>query len=109
MAVASQDIRRTGFAATERRDAWWVAPAVQGLLLATLICYANWAAFQGRNYEVGGYLSPLYSPLITVSWFPFSPAFLPFVAPPFVAFWEGAGAGSAGRSALSGSCSPLSG
>ena len=26
MAVVSQEIRRTGFAATERRDAWWLAP-----------------------------------------------------------------------------------
>ena len=81
MVVVPQEIRRTGFAATERRDAWWVAPLVQGLLLATLICYANWAAFQGRNYQVGGYLSPLYSPLITLSWFPFSPAFLILLPP----------------------------
>jgi len=81
MAVSSQDVRRTGFAATERTDAWWVAPLVQGLGLATLICYANWAAFQGDNYKVGGYLSPLYSPLITVSWFPFSPAILILLPP----------------------------
>src|SRR5262249_1521623 len=76
MGAVAQDIRRTGFAATERRDRWWVAPLVQGLLLAMLICYANWAAYQGNNYQVGGYLSPLYSPLIKVNWFPFSPAFL---------------------------------
>src|SRR5580765_1063457 len=81
MAVVSQEIRRTGFAATERHDAWWVAPLVQGLLLATLITYANWAAFQGNNYLVGGYLSPLYSPLIVVPWFPFSPAFLILLPP----------------------------
>ena len=81
MAVVSQEIRRTGFAATERRDAWWLAPLVQGLLLATLITYANWAAFQGNNYLVGGYLSPLYSPLIVVPWFPFSPAFLILIPP----------------------------
>src|SRR5207247_988085 len=65
MAVATHSVRPTGFAATERRDAWWVAPLVQGLLLATLICYANWAAIQGNNYYVphargGGYLSPFY-------------------------------------------------
>ena len=81
MAVVSQEIRRTGFAATERRDAWWLAPLVQGLLLATLITYANWAAFQGNNYLVGGYLSPLYSPLIVVPWFPLSPAFLILLPP----------------------------
>lgn len=69
------------FGATERRDAWWVAPLVQGLVLATLIIYANWAAYQDANYRVGGYLSPLYSPLITLDWFPFSPAFIILLPP----------------------------
>jgi hypothetical protein len=58
-----------------------VAPLAQGLLLGTLICYANWAAYQGKDYQVGGYLSPLYSPLIVVDWFPFSPAFLILLPP----------------------------
>ena len=81
MATMAWDRRRTGFAATERRDAWWVAPVTQGLALAVLITYANWAAYQGKDYAVGGYLSPLYSPLITVDWFPFSPAFLILLPP----------------------------
>src|SRR5207244_10315102 len=82
MASVAQDVGRTGFAATQRRDAWWVAPLAQGLLLAVLICYANWAAFQGRSYQFGGYLSPLYSPLITPpGWFPFSPALLILIPP----------------------------
>jgi len=76
MVAVPSELERTGFAATHRRDAWWVAPLVQGVGLATLISYANWAAFQGRNYLAGNYLSPLYSPLIIVDWFPFSPAFL---------------------------------
>src|SRR5262245_46528785 len=71
----------TGFAATERRDWWWVPPLSQGLLLAMLITYANWAAFQNAHYQVGGYLSPLYSPLISVSWLPFSPAFIILLPP----------------------------
>jgi hypothetical protein len=50
-------------------------------VLATLITYANWAAFQGNNYQVGGYLSPLYSPLITWPGMPFSPAFLILLPP----------------------------
>ncbi len=86
MAVATHSVRPTGFAATERRDAWWVAPLVQGLLLATLICYANWAAIQGNNYYVphaggGGYLSPFYSPLIIIPGFPYSPALLILLPP----------------------------
>src|SRR4029077_8438872 len=76
--------RGTGFAATERRDRWWVAPLSQGLMLATLICYANWAAYQGTNYQAGNYLSPLYSPLISVPWLPSSPASL--ILPPPVLF-----------------------
>ncbi|HZP42917.1 MAG TPA: succinate dehydrogenase [Candidatus Binatia bacterium] len=71
----------TGFAITERRDAWWVAPLGQGLALALLIAYANWAAAQGTNYRVGGYLSPLYSPLIEVSWWPLPPSFLILLPP----------------------------
>jgi hypothetical protein len=81
MVAVPGELRRANFGATERRDAWWVAPLVQGLLLAILISYANWAAYQGEYYRVGGYLSPLYSPLITVDWFPFSPAFLILLPP----------------------------
>jgi hypothetical protein len=81
MPAQSQALRSGGFAATERRDRWWVAPLVQGLILATFIAYANWAAFQNQHYQVGGYLSPLYSPLITFDWFPYSPAFLILLPP----------------------------
>jgi hypothetical protein len=81
MNAPAQQVRGVGFAATERRDSWWVAPLVQGLILASLITYANWAAFQNEHYEVGGYLSPLYSPLIKPDWWPFSPAFLILVPP----------------------------
>ena len=81
MSAVSRAVQRPGIFATERRDAWWVAPLVQGSLLAVLITYANWAAFQGNNYQVGGYLSPLYSPLVTLPWLPFSPAFLILLPP----------------------------
>jgi hypothetical protein len=80
--VASQaQTPRGRFAATERRDAWWIAPLAQGFLLALLIAYANWAAFQGEHYQVGGYLSPLYSPLIVIEWFPLPPSFLILLPP----------------------------
>lgn len=75
MTAVPRQFQQAAFA-TDRRDQWWAAPLVQGLILAVLITYANWAAFQGTNYEVGGYLSPLYSPLLKPAWFPFSPAFL---------------------------------
>ena len=81
MVAIPGEMQRAGFGATERKDAWWVAPLFQGLMLGILICYANWAAYQNQHYQVGGYLSPLYSPLITVDWFPFSPAFLVLLPP----------------------------
>jgi len=81
MGAQPRELRVSGFAATERRDAWWVAPLGQGLLLAVLITYANWAAYQGDNFQVGGYLSPLYSPLLPAEWLPFPPSFIILIPP----------------------------
>jgi len=70
------------FGATERKDAWWVAPLAQAIGLGGLGLYATWAAAQGSHYlfTEGGrdYLSPFYSPVIKPSWLPswLSPAFL---------------------------------
>ena len=64
------------FLQTERKDLWWVEPLVYAIGLGMFILYATWAAFQGKNYEYGPYLSPFYSPLITIDWWKFSPAFL---------------------------------
>ncbi len=80
MPAVSGQVNTATFA-TERRDLWWVAPLTQGSLLATLICYANWAAFQNQHYQVGGYLSPLYSPLIVIDWLPVPPSFLILIPP----------------------------
>src|SRR5438094_9686049 len=70
------------FGATERTDAWWLEPVVQGLALLVLGAYATWAAFQGRNYEFGNYLSRFYSPLLRPKWWRLSPAVLVLGAPP---------------------------
>lgn len=64
------------FAFTQRKDLWWLEPLVYAIGLGLFIVYATWAAFQGKNYEWGPYLSPFYSPLIVVDWWKFSPAFL---------------------------------
>src|SRR5690242_21061154 len=69
------------FGRTERTDAWWVQPLVQGLALAILGAYATWAAFQGRDYTFHNYLSPFYSPLLKPKWWPLSPALLVLGAP----------------------------
>ena len=79
--MSARVLGREGFAITERRDLWWLPPLTQGLLLSALITYANWAAYQGKDYQVGGYLSPLYSPLITGDWLPVPPSFLILLPP----------------------------
>jgi hypothetical protein len=80
-----------GFGQTTRRDTWWVVPAVVFTILSAFVVYATWAAFQGRHYTYGPYLSPFYSPevfgdsphawfgpkpSIWPAWLPFSPALL---------------------------------
>jgi hypothetical protein len=80
-----------GFGRTARRDAWWVTPGVQFLVLSSFVVYATWAAFQNQYYTFGPYLSPFYSPEIFgdshhawfgpkpsmwPAWLPFSPALL---------------------------------
>ena len=64
-----------GLGATRRRDRWWVAPTVQGTLftiLATYLFFSGivWTPVWGTGYEVDGYLSPLFSPLIRPDWLP---------------------------------------
>ena len=49
---------------TMRRDAWWVAPLVTGLVLGGFALYATWAAFVNADYYVDPYLSPFYSPCL---------------------------------------------
>lgn len=85
-----------GFGQTARRDWWWVQPLLVFLGLSTFLVYANWAAFQGRYYFWGPYLSPFYSPELFgdsphawfgpkpawwPSWWPYSPAHLILWAP----------------------------
>jgi hypothetical protein len=84
------------FGATMRRDAWWKSPLAVFLGLSAFIVYSTWAAFQGRHYYSGPYLSPFYSPEIYgesphswlgpkpgwwPGWLPFSPALLILWAP----------------------------
>jgi hypothetical protein len=73
------------FGRTLRGDAWWVQPALTALVLGGFVAYATWAAFQGRHYEYGPYLSPFYSPLLfgegPHSWFGPQPAWWPGALP----------------------------
>ena len=95
MARIDVPLDRVGAGFTERRDAWWIEPALTFTVLASFVVYAPWAAFQNAHYHFGGYLSPFYSPEIFgdsphawlgpkpalwPAWLPFSPALiiLPF-------------------------------
>ena len=50
------------FGQTKRPDAWWVYPLLTFLGLSAFVVYSTWAAFQGKHYTYGPYLSPFYSP-----------------------------------------------
>jgi hypothetical protein len=77
---------RRGLGSTARRDPWWLAPAVQGALFTVCASYLFfsgiiWTPLFGTAYEVDGYLSPLFSPLI-------APAFLPsWISPGLLILW----------------------
>lgn len=89
--MASNAAHATGtgkFGATNRSDAWWVAPLATGLGLAAFVVYATFRAIYNADYVVDNavsayLLSPFYSPLIIWDGFPawLSPAFLILWAP----------------------------
>ena len=58
-----------GFGETQRKDAWAIYPVVQGIVFTICAGYLTfsgvlWQPLGGPAYEVDGYLSPLFSPLI---------------------------------------------
>ena len=64
---------KAGFAATTRSDRWWIAPLIMGLGFLAFTIYANVVAYMGTHYwfdggtggqGFGGYLSPMYSPVL---------------------------------------------
>ena len=91
MAFAQVSWERRKLGQTMRRDRWWLTPLLVFLGLGAFVVYTTWAAFQGKNYYWGPYLSPFYSPELFgdsphawfgpmptwwPAWLPFSPALL---------------------------------
>lgn len=84
------------FGQTSRKDGWWIQPLLVFLGLGGFIVYSTWAAFQGKHYSWGGYLSPMYSPEIwgtsPHNWFGAMPKWLPgFITPAFLILWAPGG------------------
>ena len=71
---------RRPFGQTSRPDLWWVYPLFVFLGLGGFVVYSTWAAFQGKHYQYGPYLSPFYSPELLgskASWFGPKPGWWP--------------------------------
>ena len=73
MANISIDLKKSSFGTTLRTDSWWVQPMLVVFGFTAFVVYSTWAAFQGQYYwwsngteGFGGYLSPMYSPLIFI-------------------------------------------
>jgi len=52
---------------------WWLQPAATVAILSWFVVYSVWAALQGQGY-VAPYLSPFYSPPVSLAGIPISPA-----------------------------------
>jgi hypothetical protein len=82
-ATAPRGTALQGLAATSRRDPWWIQPGIVATGFGLFIAYSLfsaliWEPVFGVPYEVDGYLSPFFSPLIfeeALPWW-FSPAIL---------------------------------
>ncbi len=110
--------QRRAFCQTQRKDIWWRESLLIFLGLMAFIVYANWAAFQGKNFSANAehltkslfgsgayhaeYLSPMYSPLLFDmpgthtghAWFGEAPSWLmaiPYFTPAFLILWAPAG------------------
>jgi hypothetical protein len=74
-------LSRSGFGQTQRVDKWWIQPIAVFLGLTGFIVYATWAAFQGKHFRFGPYLSPFYSPELfggpNEAWFGPKPGWMP--------------------------------
>ena len=61
---------------TARKDIWWLEPALIAVGFTLFIIYGTWRVFENNLYEVDQFLSPFYSPKITLSFWKYSPAML---------------------------------
>jgi hypothetical protein len=85
--MAEINLRRTiyRYGQSSRKDTWWVRPWLIFIGLSSFVVYVTWAAFQGKYYSHGSYISPLYSPELfgdsPHSWFGPKPGWWPTFLP----------------------------
>ncbi len=78
MQATSPAVIDTAVGSTERRDRWWLEPALVAFGFTAFIVYATWRALEGAYYQSDPYLSPFYSPNLSglLPWWKWSPAIL---------------------------------
>src|SRR5919198_1320168 len=98
--VTPETLPRRSFGETMRADIWWLQPLLVFIGLSLFIVYSTWAAFQGRNYFFGNYISPFYSPELfgdsPHSWFGPKPGWWPgwlIFSPALLVLWAPDGFG----------------
>ena len=64
--------------ATQRKDNWWVEPALVAIGFTLFIVYSTYRALLNQHFEIGTVISPFYSPNLGpfLSWWQWSPAIL---------------------------------
>lgn len=86
--MANSDIRASkGLGVTLRTDNWFGEPLAIAAGLLGFIVYTTWAALTPYGphgevyYKWGSYISPMFSPFFSPSWFKYSPAIFILWAP----------------------------
>src|SRR5262249_54641198 len=51
---------------TSGGDTWWIRPLLTVIVLGAFVIYSAWRGLENQFFEVGPYLSPLYSPLLPI-------------------------------------------
>jgi hypothetical protein len=62
----SKEAGRAPLPLTSRRDTWWIRPLLTVIVLGSFVIYSAWRGLENQFFEVGPYLSPLYSPLLPI-------------------------------------------
>src|SRR5436309_11259432 len=84
MTVEVRSVRTPPTRTLPGRTTWWVYPVSTAIGFTLFVIYSTWSILfaSGQHaWEHGPYLSPYYSPLVKLSWWPLSSAILVAWAP----------------------------